>query len=144
MDVFYIIVLSIAIILLIVVLTFIGIKMKDSAGNAAPYPPSSLPCPDYWVQTTDASGNNICYIPPYVPAGGSVMPSNTGKIYDNKGRNTLTSSAKPIPGYNIYDNTINFNDPGWNTAGMSSTCAQKSWANNNSLQWDGISNFNNC
>ena len=44
--------------------------------------------------------------------------------------------------------TINFKDRGAKWAeglgSMSETCAKKSWANNNDVLWDGISNYNGC
>lgn len=44
--------------------------------------------------------------------------------------------------------TINFEDRSGDWAnglgGMSNTCAKKSWANNNGVLWDGISNYNGC
>lgn len=139
MDAFYIIVLTVAVILLIGVLAFIGVRMTKGLSNITIYPPTSLPCPDYWAQSTDSKGNTVCIIPPYVATdSSSPMPSNTGKIYGSDGVNTLKST----PGQ--AGNSINFTDSMWSTSGKSDVCAKKSWANDNLIQWDGVSNFSNC
>jgi len=147
MDVFYIVVLTVAICLLIAILSYIGVKMTNKSSNVSIYPPTALPCPDYWSETTDASGNSVCVIPPYVAAGSAgPIPSNTGKIYDATSGSITLNSAKPaVPGYSIKNgNLINFSDPGWSNSGKSGTCAKKQWANSNMIQWDGVSNYGNC
>jgi len=142
MDAFYIIVLSVAVILLITILTYIGLKMTNNSSNVSIYPPTSLPCPDYWAQTTDSNGNTVCFIPPYVSSdSSSPIPSNTGKIYGSNGANTLDSKT---PGYLTNNNSINFSDPAWAASGKTKVCAQKQWANSNLIQWDGVSNFSSC
>ena len=142
MEIFYIMVLSVAVILLIAVLSYIGVKMTNNSSSVAIYPPSSLPCPDYWAQTTDPNGNTVCFIPPYVASdSSSPIPSNTGKIYGSDGANTLNSST---PGYSKNNNSINFSNPGWAYSGKTNVCAQKQWANSNLIQWDGVSNYSNC
>jgi hypothetical protein len=136
MDIFYIIVLSIAVILLIIILTYIGIQMtknaSSSSGSSA-FPPKVSGCPDYWSSsTTDPSS---CIIPKI----GSV---NTKGIYDANG-NLMLNSSKTF-GFNTTNNSINFADAGWTLGGISSTCSQKTWANQYGLMWDGISNFSGC
>lgn len=121
MDTFYIIVLSIAACTLIILLTFIGIKMtynrRQSQGTT--FPPSYSNCPDNW--TADTEGN--C----------TVGNFNTGNSKFNK---------KNTPGY-ISSKQINFQDESW---GSTSTrvCTLNNWAKINNISWDGISNYNNC
>jgi hypothetical protein len=142
MDIFYTIVLTVAVILLIAVLSYIGVKMTNNSSSVAIYPPTSLPCPDYWAQSTDSNGNTVCFIPPYVAAdSSSPIPANTGKIYGSDGVNTLNSST---PGFSTNNNSINFSNPGWASFGKTNVCAQKQWANSNLIQWDGVSNFSSC
>jgi hypothetical protein len=141
MDAFYIIVLTVAVILLIGVLAFIGVRMTKGLSNVTIYPPTSLPCPDYWAQNTDSNGNTVCVIPPYIaPGSSSPIPSNTGKIYNSNGVNTLTLTSTP----GNTGNAINFTDSMWSTSGKSDVCAKKQWANKYLIQWDGVSNFSNC
>lgn len=122
MDIFYIIVLSVAIMLLILLLTYIGIKMvynRNAAGNT--FPPSYSPCPDYWK--TD--GNGRCSVP--------------GTQSTNRGTGTYTSTN--TPGFN--NTSIDFTAAGWTTNG-SSICSKRTWANSNTVVWDGITNYNGC
>ena len=125
MDIFYIIVLSVAIVLLILLLTYIGIKMANNKmatdGNA--YPPQFATCPDYW----QVNGDGTCTI----PTSGS---RNYGSINSN--------SPSPY-GYNSSTKSIDFKHSGWAATGTS-VCNQKMWANSNNVTWDGISNFNGC
>jgi hypothetical protein len=140
MDLFYTMVLTVAVCLLIAILTYIGLKMTKNTSNVSIYPPTKLPCPDYWSQTIDSNGNTFCAIPPYIaPGSSSHIPSNTGKIYNDDGSNSLNSRT---PGYN--GNAINFGDPMWAASGQTNVCAQKEWANSHLIQWDGVSNYSNC
>lgn len=124
MESFYIIVLSVALLLLIVILTYIGIKMGDKTSNVSVYPPSSQPCPDYWLQSANPT-NLGCVIPP------------TGQTNTSAALNSSNT-----PGYN--NGVINFGDQKWSNNGATSTCNQLAWANKNSIQWDGVSNFSGC
>jgi len=125
MDIFYVIVPSIAIIILILILTYIGIQMvnKKSASGKNEFPPQYATCPDYWQLNNE---------------GKCVMPT-TGS------RNSVTGtlSASNTPGYNSTEGIIDFNNSGWSATG-SSICKQKMWANSNNVTWDGVSNYNAC
>jgi hypothetical protein len=89
----------------------------------------------------DASNNCI------IPAKGSI---NAGSIHDASGNTFLTNNNRDnsgkifTPGYNSATSTINFSDAGWTSSGSSEICAKQSWANKNSLEWDGITNYNSC
>jgi hypothetical protein len=128
MDTFQIIVLTIAALVLIIILTAIGLGLRNLK-NKVVYPPIANQCPDYWTVATD---NVSCSIP---LAGGT----NAGNIYIN-GSVSFTST---VPGYDSMTNTINFTDPGW-IANNSSTCNKQTWANQYQVVWDGISNYNSC
>jgi len=133
MDPFYLIVLSIVAILLILALTYIGIKMASTNNNKQAYPPLSSTCPDYWqASSTDPSS---CLIP-------VKTSKNTGKIYDSNGN--LALNAGTTYGLNNTSKSINFSDKSWNKGGSSSVCGQKSWANQFGIVWDGVSNYNSC
>jgi hypothetical protein len=124
MDSFYTIVLTIALFLLIVILTYVGIQMSNKSSNISVYPPAAQPCPDYWLQSADPTKPG-CVIPP-------VGQTNTSSTFSNV--NT--------PGFS--GNIINFNDPSWSRNGATATCNQSTWASKNGIQWDGVSNFNGC
>lgn len=128
MDIFYIIVLSVAVMLLILVLTYIGIKMvynKNAAGNT--FPPSYSPCPDYWK--TDSNGR--CVVPSAGATNRGVGSASTGSYDFAPGY-----SSSPIQ-------SIDFTAAGWTNNG-SSICSKRTWANNNNIVWDGITNYNGC
>jgi hypothetical protein len=132
MDIFYTIVLSIATIILILILTYIGVTTVYYKGKIS-YPPKALTCPDTWnVVPTDTSACTI-------PNAGS---PNVGKLYDSAGKLIATSST--TYGLDTTNNYINFSDPGWTKGGLSAQCNQKAWANQMGIQWDGVSNYNQC
>ena len=130
---FYTIVLTIAVVLLILILTFVGIKMSSSKYNNqtnVPFPPVKSSCPDYWV--VDGS---YCVI----PTNGR---TNTGTIYNNNGDITLLPSS--TYGYVSGNSYINFNDAMWGKMGKTTVCQQKDWTGKYNVVWDGVSNYNNC
>jgi hypothetical protein len=125
MDTFYLAVLSVASIVLILVLTYVGILMT-SAQNKAVYPPSNSSCPDYWM--SDSTGN--CYI-----------PSSTQSVNGN----SVSLPKGKIPyGHNVEAGIVNFNDVGWTADGSINKCAWQKWANTNNITWDGVTNYNGC
>jgi len=136
MDSFQITVLIVAAVLLILIFATVGILSKYATTDKV-YPPIANTCPDYW--TVDASGN--CRI----PTSGS---SNMGTLYDGNGVISISAESNTnkifTPGYNSSSAIINFTDPIWATLGKNPVCAKKKWAATNSLQWDGVSNYNSC
>ena len=134
MDKFYIIVLTIATILLILILTYIGIVLNNRKGSSTQnFPPISATCPDYWnVSRTDSS---LCVVP-------NLGHKNLGDIYDSAGGMTLKPSESF--GYDGVGKTINFKDAKWDSTGLTSICAKRKWANNHGIAWDGVSNSNSC
>jgi len=153
METFYIIVLSVAISILILLLAFYGIFMNQNVKNTSAYPPQPAPtCPDYWSVATDGS----CKIPPAVPSSknlGGIFPvklDDTGKPMKNSDGSpvygALTLTGENTPGF---DNTappgkIDFKHTDWSKGGTSALCNQKAWANGANVMWDGISNYNGC
>jgi hypothetical protein len=133
MDRFYSIVLIVAIIVLIVILTYIGMKMSDGSGENMPYPPQHGYCPDYW-ESIERNNKLVCQVPPH---NKEEPHSNVGAVYTN-GKATLTTDS--TPGYDEISNTIDFDDKKWYTG----PCMKKKWANQFSVIWDGVSNYNDC
>ena len=123
MDSFYIIVACVAIVLLILVLTVIGLMMKNQ-NRIDVYPPHQSKCPDYW--SIDSDGLCIANISPIVNGLSSYnINDNTKRILKNA---TVTNSG----GTYRFDFTKN------------SVCDNKAWANNYNIQWDGYSNAVTC
>jgi hypothetical protein len=136
MDTFQITVLIVAAVLLILIFATVGILSKYAAFDKV-FPPIANTCPDYW--TVDMSGN--CRLP--LKNG-----SNSGTVYTgdtiNLTANKDDESKTYTPGYNSDRSFINFTDPLWGTLGKNPVCAKKNWAATNTLQWDGITNYNSC
>jgi len=136
---FYGIVLTIAIILLILILTYVGIVMQNSkTSGKVVFPPVESKCPDYWEYT-----GNSCV----VPDSGSM---NTGSIYDSNGFILINASStfgltsgNSITGNGI-STYVDFNDKSWSSLGLSGVCQKQKWASMYGIQWDGVSNYNSC
>ena len=133
MDSFQIIVLVVAIILLIIIFTSIGIITKYYSTENNLYPSMSNTCPDTWSVTE----TNTCI----VPQNGDL---NSGALYSNGGSTLIIDSAN-TPGYSSAKNEINFSDNTlWAGDGKSALCNKKKWASVYGIAWDGISNANIC
>ena len=141
MEPFYLIVLAIAIIVLILLLTFIGLLMNKKNSKDI-FPPIANTCPDEWIYDASANAclfneNNLGY-----DSGGIANAANTvaDRIFKDIPNQTY-NVANVVKGLKI--------DPKdgkaiWAANGLTSTCAQKSWANRNGILWDGVSNYNSC
>ena len=133
MDRFYSIVLIVAIIVLIIILAYIGMKIAQDSGTDEAYPPQHGYCPDYW-ESVERNNNLVCQVPP--PSDENPHP-NLGSIYEG-GKSTLTTTS--TPGYDDIGNTIHFDDKKWYTG----PCMKKKWSNQYNIIWDGVSNYNSC
>ncbi len=131
MEWFYFITIVIAIILLICMLTFIGMRMagnKKGSNADDTFPPIKNTCPDLWESKID-DGKVLCKVP-------TATSSNVGNLYgtDSDG----DPVAEKIPGIDSDLAWANFQDSD------TSDCAKKTWASTNSITWDGITNLNQC
>lgn len=132
MDIFYIIVSSIAVVILVLLLTYVGIKIKSARSGSTTYPPNYSSCPDYWTANSDGT----C----------TMTANNTGK-FGSTSTGIPSTQSTSTPGY-VSNTTVRFfgTDAGstWTSKGMTPQCAMKYWSNQNGIVWDGISNFNGC
>lgn len=127
MDNFYLIVISIAIGLLIAILTYYGVVINKKAKKTAVYPPSiAQTCPDYWTLNNDGT----CQIP---------RVKNVG----NLGNGGMINNYTDITGGKA-NGSIDFNDKKWSEGAKNVRCEQKKWAISSKVMWDGITNFNGC
>lgn len=144
MNTFQTTVLGIAVTLLIIILAVIGVLLIKNKKNLI-FPPTSLPCPNYWQLNADGT----CSIPVATP-----MPNNAGAVssqymdsyipvnigsWDRK-----TYNGKPLPGLDATGYSINFSHNGWGSSSYSATCAKRDWAKKAGIIWDGVSNYNGC
>ena len=127
MDIFYIVVSSVAIIFLILILTVIGLMMKNT-NRIDVYPPFQSQCPDYWSVNTTGS----CRAPNF----GSVNALSAEYIPRNDPtlKPTVIVDSASNPGFaKNYDFSVN------------SLCDNKRWAKRNNIAWDGVTNsIANC
>ena len=133
MESFYRIVLLVALVSLVIFLTFIGLMMRNDS-NISIFPPQSSACPDYWVG--DASGN--CFMPQQKSFTDKTIVLNTGKA------NSSILSDKTLAPYSLDGQSFSTTNTLWSSKGETIICAQKNWANNNNIVWDGVSNYNKC
>jgi len=117
MDIFYKIVLTVAILMLIIILIVVGAAVQNS-NNEAAYPPSALKCPDYWIDASNGCSSNG------VNLGNYDSPQTI-----DFGSDTWTQATDL--------SNVDF-------SGLSETCAKKKWANTYDILWDGVSNYNSC
>lgn len=147
MELFYLIVLAIATIMLILLLTFIGLMMKKQ-NTSNVFPPVANTCPDGW--TYDATNNACLYNVNnlgYDVDGKAYNTTNAFNVFNNLRDNSANiifpTGARTTAIRGLKLDPIN-GAPIWNTGGLTSLCSQKSWANKNQLLWDGVSNYNSC
>ena len=140
METFYLIVLSIATIILILALTIIGVMLRNQYKKAV-FPPKSSTCPDGWTYV-DPSGcklPDITTISNYKNTG--ILPDNTtlyhpenDSVYKNFFTKVGTSDYYLDPSNNKWASIT----------GTTAICAQKNWATQYNILWDGVSNYNQC
>lgn len=133
MDYFYIIVISVAIAMLIILLTFVGISLrkKSVSSQGGVWPPFESTCPDYWQ--IDSTASEYCLIPGYDRTKNKA-PRNTEGIYTSDG--SLKINSTNTPGFESDKNRINFSNTYY------TACNKQKWANANGIMWDGYSNYN--
>lgn len=121
---FNFIVISIAAVILILILTYISIRVSTAKKDEI-FPPTYNNCPDGW----EVGENNMCKAPLNGNIGSPPINSNTKFVtLDTNSRMGISSS-----------------DSSWiGGSGLSSICAKKKWANMNNISWDGVSNYNSC
>jgi hypothetical protein len=140
MDWFRIVVLSVALIILILLLVFIGILLSQGKKDQA-WPPVTNTCPDYWLVTDDGKGCQI-------PGNRGANSLNIGTMYGNLPGNI------PAQGQALSTTFVNYNNPSAYVKDpngdyidldkFSGVCQKQCWSNQFNLVWDGVSNYNNC
>ena len=152
MDIFYTVVVVVAVIMLILVLTYVGLMIaeRNVGTSLVEYPPIANSCPDNWIAKTltDNDGNESIYCE--VP---SINMKNKGTILEPSTTNSNMTNAQITYGYNetlftdVSSNpvgVIDFNDPLWLSTGKTSVCAKKDWCDTFDIIWDGVTNYSKC
>lgn len=152
-------ILIVAVLALIVSLTFVGIVLSKTS-NYSPLPTPS--CPDFWYNTyypdcsqslygccsdlktpkTDASGSN-CGVPCSSSTFGCCSDGFTSMV-DASGSNCAVAEAKCYNTHNLGDTSISgcmsqdfTTDDYTGTAGL---CNKQTWAKQCQVSWDGVTN----
>ena len=123
---FYSIVLIIAIIILIIALTIVGLTLNKKK-NVKPFPDFKTTCPDFWSYNT----SGLCI--PSTPPINTPLPA---KVNNYVNANVITS------GNSSSDKKIVSIDP--DESKWASVCTKTKWAKNVGIQWDGVTNNNAC
>jgi hypothetical protein len=123
MDSFYMIVVLIAVILLILCLTGVGILMGYQDANLV-FPPKANNCPDGWTTV-----GNVCTVP-------TAFISSTTGLTATQGFTAPVAASGSTPEKLA---TIDFSKDYW-----ANICEKKKWANKFNINWDGVSNYNKC
>jgi len=134
MDNFYLIVITIAILLLIVILTYLGILMNNQKNSAIQFPTTEPHiCPDYWKTDENEDKKTVCVVPVDEVNIGDLLTTITTE------NDEIKTHLENTVGYNKKDNniqTLDFNDEKeW------SVCKKKEWALKHNVFWNGVAEY---
>jgi hypothetical protein len=127
------IVLSVAVIILIIILAYMGSVMSTAKTNIV-FPPTANICPDGWTPTSDGT----CTSRSNGPNVGAIVVKNIA----DRTTSTPNVSVSVSEGGNVY--TLDPASVIWASSGKSSICGKQAWAGAIGVVWDGISNYNSC
>ena len=129
-DSFYTLVVTIAVVILILVLAFLGWTMSKHKDTAANFPIQTT-CPDYWeIENDIATKKAYCKQP----------PDSTYMNYGDAQASTSDSLPKDV----FKDGKFDFTNSGWSSAGQNAVCAKKKWADTYKIKWDTVTNDVTC
>ena len=151
MDSFQITTLSMAFIILVIILIAVGVMMSSSNKNTSiPFPSYVHTCPDYWEVGGPSSSSSSSSAPGGSGGGHSVciLPTcnsglNLGSLCNSAGSYDFADSSKhlqqnPVSGKVFIDpkDTLSSNPVPF--------CSLFDWASTYGVNWDGVSNTNQC
>jgi len=125
MPSYYTIVIIIAIVLLVVALTMVGLTLNKK-NNKNPFPNYQNSCPDYWTIE-----NGHC-----IPNGGINVPTVNQYTATKLGHAGVVLDDQTNPTKIV---SLDLSGNNW-----TSICDKHAWANANGILWDGIANNNTC
>lgn len=134
MEYFFVVVLTVASVLLLGSLTFIAFYVSQYGGANKVFPPVRKQCPDGWTPegrycVQPSSGNQMTYSNNRLPA--------TNERYTFGLKSSVKTGDGTRPG-------VDFSNSGWETGTHSKVCRLKNWANSQQITWDGVSNYTGC
>ena len=145
MDSFYLTVASIAVIILILMLTYVGVLLFFTKSSDV-YPPMRNQCPDYWK----LDDNGKCIFPKVLSSKNRgqlktvanydwKIAGTETRLFETPNPIVTTDSTKEISSFNM-------DSPKWDNlyGKKGELCNKKYWAVLNKISWDGVSNTNQC
>lgn len=127
---FYTLVLTIAIIVLILLLGYMGWLLSKQK-TTDEFPKLRTSCPDFWKVDPGDNGKVFC-----------IRPEGTDAL-NNGGTKTNTELFEKASGVDTTKNGFDTTDVGWASAG-NAVCGKQKWANANKITWDTVTNANFC
>ena len=141
-DSFYLIVLSIAIIILIIALGFMGWMLSHQKDDIK-FPGITTTCPEFW-EVTKSADDKITYCKKPNPSNfnyGTPAFGKTNVLLAYKAPGTI--DIENVPGINPANDSFDSKDAGWGS-GNDAICNKRKWANDNKINWDTVTNTNFC
>lgn len=134
MEYFFVVVLTVASVLLLGSLTFIAVYVSKYGDENKVFPPVRKQCPDGWTPegsycVQPKNGNEMTYSNSRLPA--------TNERYTFGLKSNVKTADGTRPG-------VDFSNSGWETGTHSKVCRLKNWANSQQITWDGVSNYTGC
>ena len=138
MDSFYNTVLMVALVLLILGLTYAGYLLYYYGQSGEVWPKSKGACPDTWIEMgKDDQGRQKCVL-------GYNSPNLGRDDFAETKPNWEDDQAKPYNQLNGHEVYTYDSGSGAFTFEALPKCDLKAWADTNKITWDGITNYNNC
>lgn len=148
MDSFYWIVLTLASLVLIGTLAFIGWTMGNQK-RGTKYPTITTTCPDNWKAVKSSDGKVYCQRPIATEYnhgstnGKYILTDYIGKS-DSVGYTRLKGNGSAAGTTSEFtESLLDFDAAAWGTSG-NPTCAKLEWAKNHNVKWDSVENANYC
>ena len=130
MDSFYWIVLTLASLILIGLLAFIGWTMSNQK-KGTKYPTVTTTCPDNWKAVKGADNKVSCQ-----------RPATTEFNAGNADLTNYIANSKST-GYTGNTSLLDFDSTTWGANG-NPVCAKREWAQKYDVKWDSVENANYC
>jgi hypothetical protein len=138
MDSFYNTVLMVALVVLILGLTYVGYLLYHYGYSGEVWPKSKGACPDTWIEMgKDDQGLQKCVL-------GYKSPNLGRDDFAETDPNSSVNVTEPYNKFNGHQVYTYDSGSGTFTFEALPKCDLKVWADTNKITWDGITNYNNC
>jgi hypothetical protein len=142
MDNFYWIVLTLASLVLIGLLSFIGWTMANQK-KGTKYPTATTTCPDNWIPVKDSNNKVYCQRPTATGFNKGSTDLNSYITDSSKAGYTALKGNGTTASTSGSESLLNFNADEWGKDG-NPVCAKRDWAHKYGVKWDSVENANFC